>query len=314
VITDGIEYDKDGVTIDEVYDKITTSSVIIHTLGLPTISTSESDKEESKEALKLLGSFARNTLGVHGVLGYDDKTETDIANEITGFVNNLNITRFELSNFETRGGSYFLRIVFATTGENGDLFDTEGTLNIPYPRETSEPAVTLVPAPGGSSDISETSETASTMDGNSKEKNLLRSKIYGIEIWHWIIILVVLILFVISIIILLKKRKKTSAAASDSGIFMKAEVLSENCNLKNNQFYLSDELIIGRDSGCDIRLMNKDISKRNSRLYVRDNIIYIEDLNSTNGTIINNMKIFSPNKLRSGDVISIGSVKFSLKF
>ena len=91
-------------------------------------------------------------------------------------------------------------------------------------------------------------------------------------------------------------------------------MISDNCSLAKEQLFLSDELLIGRDKDCDIRLINKDVSKKNARLFIREDAIYIEDLNSTNGTAINNMKIFSPNKLRSGDVIAIGSVVIQLRF
>lgn len=43
-------------------------------------------------------------------------------------------------------------------------------------------------------------------------------------------------------------------------------------------------------------------------------MIYVEDMNSASGTAIGGMKIQGLNRLRSGDVLSIGEVEFCLKF
>ncbi|HWT73102.1 MAG TPA: FHA domain-containing protein [Mobilitalea sp.] len=313
LITDGIEYDKDGVTVEEVNERLKASPVIIHTFGLPTQSSKEEDKKASEDSMKVLGSFARATCGVHAVLSYEGKKEADLAGEITGFVNSLYLTKYNVSNTKLSGGSHSLKIVFAATGENGTLFDAEGALNIPEPCATLKPAASIAPAKEGTADNQDALVVAVDNGKALDHKNIFTVKWLGVPAWLWIVSAVLIIILVIILVLLLKKRNKPSASTG-TGIFMKAEILSNNCSLKNNEFYLSDELIIGREKDCDIILKNKDVSKRNSRIYVRDNVIYMEDLNSTNGTAINNMKIFAPNKLRSGDVISIGSVRFLLKF
>ena len=38
----------------------------------------------------------------------------------------------------------------------------------------------------------------------------------------------------------------------------------------------------------------------------------LEDLNSTNGTFLNDERILEPMELRDGDTVSIGDVKFTL--
>lgn len=49
-------------------------------------------------------------------------------------------------------------------------------------------------------------------------------------------------------------------------------------------------------------------------LTFKDGMIYVEDMNSASGTAIGGMKIQGLNRLRSGDVLSIGEVEFCLKF
>ena len=65
---------------------------------------------------------------------------------------------------------------------------------------------------------------------------------------------------------------------------------------------------------CDLVWSDRCVSKKNSRIYIKDQTIYIEDLNSKEGTVLGGMRLYAPNPLRSGDVISIGAVSFILRF
>lgn len=311
VISDGIEADKNDVTGSEAEKKIKESSVLIHIFGLPTKSRDKEDKKASEDALKVLGSFARASFGVHTVLAYDNKTETDLANEITGFVKNLYRTEFNISNFVGNGGSYSIELTFATTGEKGDFFSARGTVAITDSNASTTPAITGA----GQKDVPDNNRAsaASSADGGKILAKSNVAKLFGIDLWLFCLIVVALLVgLFLTVIMIMKKQKKTIRPIT--GIYMKAEALSGTYKLKKKEFYLLDELYIGRDKSCEICINNKDVSKKNSRVYVRDNVVYIEDLNSTNGTSISNMKVFSPNKLRSGDVISIGSISFCLKF
>ena len=55
-----------------------------------------------------------------------------------------------------------------------------------------------------------------------------------------------------------------------------------------------DEITIGRVSGNDIVLAKGNVSKRHSRLTMRDSQMEISDLKSTNGTYVNGRKIAGP--------------------
>ena len=47
-----------------------------------------------------------------------------------------------------------------------------------------------------------------------------------------------------------------------------------------------DRLVIGRSTDCDVILRSKDVSSRHAQLMVRDKICWLQDLGSTNGTLI----------------------------
>lgn len=71
-------------------------------------------------------------------------------------------------------------------------------------------------------------------------------------------------------------------------------------------FPIGEELIIGRDSLCQLFLPDPKVSRKHARIYKSDSDRYILcDLNSWNGTYLNGRKI-SQAELKEGDFIQIG--------
>lgn len=80
-------------------------------------------------------------------------------------------------------------------------------------------------------------------------------------------------------------------------------------NKGNEEYNLNDDNIsIGREEGNTIILENDLVSKQHAIIFKRKRTYFIKDLNSTNGTFINDKKTV-PNKiykLKDGDKIGIG--------
>ena len=72
------------------------------------------------------------------------------------------------------------------------------------------------------------------------------------------------------------------------------------------------ETIAGRDEGCGVRLDEPSVSRRHARFLVQDEGVTVEDLNSTNGTLVNGKRKSGAVALHAGDTIKIGSVKARL--
>src|SRR5438105_13457932 len=66
------------------------------------------------------------------------------------------------------------------------------------------------------------------------------------------------------------------------------------------------EITIGRVQGNDIILPKGNVSKRHSRIVLKDGKFIIVDLKSTNGTYVNGRKITSPLVIKPTDKIYIG--------
>jgi chromosome segregation ATPase len=66
---------------------------------------------------------------------------------------------------------------------------------------------------------------------------------------------------------------------------------------------------IGRAPGCDLQIDSSSVSRHHALILLGPHEAIIEDLNSTNGVLVNGRKI-SRQSLRDGDQVLIGDVKF----
>lgn len=73
----------------------------------------------------------------------------------------------------------------------------------------------------------------------------------------------------------------------------------------------SRSIILGRSIDCAVVITDGRVSREHSHIFYEGNQWYIEDLNSTNGTYINNELITKRMELMDGDTIQIGEITFS---
>jgi FHA domain len=70
---------------------------------------------------------------------------------------------------------------------------------------------------------------------------------------------------------------------------------------------LEHEATFGRSPACTIPLADDNFaSSVHARVFRDGGDVFIEDLNSTNGTFVNEVRVSSPRELRRGDEITIG--------
>ncbi|MFA7052833.1 MAG: ATPase, T2SS/T4P/T4SS family, partial [Kiritimatiellia bacterium] len=75
----------------------------------------------------------------------------------------------------------------------------------------------------------------------------------------------------------------------------------------SNRFELPAGLYtIGRGEACKIRLRHPEISERHALLTLRETGITIEDLHSSNGTVVDGSPIQEPTRLHADDVVGLG--------
>jgi pilus assembly protein CpaF len=83
-------------------------------------------------------------------------------------------------------------------------------------------------------------------------------------------------------------------------------VITEKGGAQKRMEFDKQEVTIGRVQGNDIILPKGNVSKRHSRIVIKDGKFIIVDLKSTNGTYVNGRKITSPLVIKGTDKIYIG--------
>jgi serine/threonine protein kinase len=66
------------------------------------------------------------------------------------------------------------------------------------------------------------------------------------------------------------------------------------------------EYLIGSDSSCEIRLQDPEVSSEHARLTIKNEALWIEELQGAQGTYLDDSKILEPTKVRSSQKIRVG--------
>jgi EAL domain-containing protein (putative c-di-GMP-specific phosphodiesterase class I) len=65
---------------------------------------------------------------------------------------------------------------------------------------------------------------------------------------------------------------------------------------------------VGRRSGLSLTLSQQTVSSLHARLYVQDGRLFVQDLNSTNGTYLNGTRLLKEHVLEDGDLLQFADV------
>jgi pSer/pThr/pTyr-binding forkhead associated (FHA) protein len=76
--------------------------------------------------------------------------------------------------------------------------------------------------------------------------------------------------------------------------------------------FIQAEVTIGRDPTCECPVDDEAVSARHARLSYHHNQWWLEDLNSTNGTLLNQEKLAIPTVVISGDEFRCGGTHFTV--
>lgn len=72
------------------------------------------------------------------------------------------------------------------------------------------------------------------------------------------------------------------------------------------------DMLVGRHQDADILLQSAEISRRHAAFLLKEQGLWLQDLNSSNGTFVNEVRIQNETLLNSGDTIQFASLKFTI--
>lgn len=90
-------------------------------------------------------------------------------------------------------------------------------------------------------------------------------------------------------------------------------IVTHGPNLGHEYLLEGEDITIGRSTNNSIVLPSPEISRRHAHLWLDGESMFVEDLGSTNGTFVNNARLYNQVKLYDGDEIQVGD-SFRLLF
>lgn len=72
------------------------------------------------------------------------------------------------------------------------------------------------------------------------------------------------------------------------------------------------DLLVGRHQEADLVLQAAEVSRKHAALLLKDHQLWVQDLNSSNGTFVNDLRIEQEVPLHEGDIVQFAGLKFSV--
>jgi pSer/pThr/pTyr-binding forkhead associated (FHA) protein len=82
---------------------------------------------------------------------------------------------------------------------------------------------------------------------------------------------------------------------------------------QGQRFDLIGGLSVGRSKEADVRIEDRYASSLHARVFSREGRFYVEDMSSTNGTLLNGATLQGEAELIDGDTVQIGDTVFRLE-
>ena len=72
------------------------------------------------------------------------------------------------------------------------------------------------------------------------------------------------------------------------------------------------DMLVGRHQEADVLLQSAEVSRKHAALLLKEQALWVQDLNSSNGTFVNDLRIETESPLQEGDIVQFASFKFSV--
>ncbi len=79
------------------------------------------------------------------------------------------------------------------------------------------------------------------------------------------------------------------------------------------EYPLGDSNVVGRSTTANVRLADREVSRKHSQIDLEGDRFILRDLGSSNGTFLNGQRISGPTKLADGDEVVIGTSRMEFR-
>jgi pSer/pThr/pTyr-binding forkhead associated (FHA) protein len=93
---------------------------------------------------------------------------------------------------------------------------------------------------------------------------------------------------------------------------MSWKLLADSGEFSGQEIIVERDLLVGRHQDADILLQSADVSRRHAVLLFKDDQVWVQDLNSSNGTFLNDERIEQEAELQHGDRLQFASFVFAV--
>ncbi len=89
-------------------------------------------------------------------------------------------------------------------------------------------------------------------------------------------------------------------------------VADKRDEILGQKFFIARENVIGRSRSSDLVISHPTISNTHAEIYQKRGNLYIQDLQSKNGTFLNDKRLKRRQALKTGDILQLGGVRLSV--
>lgn len=82
--------------------------------------------------------------------------------------------------------------------------------------------------------------------------------------------------------------------------------------LEGQEVTIDRDMLVGRHQDADLLLQSAEISRRHAAFLLKDDALWVQDLKSSNGTFVNDIRIDQDKMLMDGDIVQFASIKFNV--
>ena len=142
------------------------------------------------------------------------------------------------------------------------------------------------------------------------------ARIEFLKSYWWIGLIVVVLVIGINIIVIIRKNTGKSGPVNPEELvkadtkLIRLTITDRSGAIRDVEWNVEGSLFIGRSNICNIFFDDDRLSKQHFVIEATKMGCYIEDLESTNGTYVNGVKMGTRRMLLDGDTITAGREKF----